>query len=194
MDGVVLRRGLPEDVDAAAAVWRVASAARRGGRPVPPEHEVRVRASLRGTDAFVVVAADSGAVVGMAVGRQGLADDGAGPPSAGLCFVSMVAVAPDRWDEGIGGRTVDALLAEARSRGYVRVHLWTHADNRRARRLYEGRGFRRSGKEKDDDLGDRIVQYELSLGSEGAKEVARQDPSPPSPPRSVSSSTLAPQV
>ena len=59
---------------------------------------------------------------------------------------------------------MDRLLAEARTRGYERAQLWTHADNARARRLYEGRGFVRSGREKpDDDAGDTIRHYERAI-------------------------------
>jgi GNAT superfamily N-acetyltransferase len=111
-------------------------------------------------DAFLVIAEDAGAVVGMALAMQGLADDGAGPPVPGLCFIGMVFVAPDRWGQGIGGRIVDSVLAEVWSRGYGRAQLWTHASNERAQRLYESRGFRRTGREQDHELGDRIVQYE----------------------------------
>ena len=74
----------------------------------------------------------------------------------------MVFVAPDRWGEGLGGRLVDALLVEVRSRGYQRAQLWTQADNARARRLYEGRGFKASGREKDG-FGERIVHYRRDL-------------------------------
>ena len=49
------------------------------------------------------------------------------------------------------------------SRGYERAQLWTHADNARAQRLYERHGFRRTGREKDDDLGEWIVHYERAL-------------------------------
>ena len=98
----------------------------------------------------------------MALGVQGLADDGAGPPVQGFCHVSMVFVAPERWGQGIGGRLVDALLAEARARGYDRAQLWTQADNPGAQRLYGGRGFLRSGREKED-LGEWIFHYERAL-------------------------------
>ncbi|HJQ29430.1 MAG TPA: GNAT family N-acetyltransferase, partial [Rubrobacter sp.] len=87
---------------------------------------------------------------------------GAGPPVRGLCHVSMVFVAPDHWGMGLGGRLLDALLAEARSRGYERAQLWTQADNVRARRLYEGRGFRPSGREKHE-VGELIVHYQRAL-------------------------------
>ncbi len=160
MAEVILRGGRPEDIDAAVAVWRVASAARRGGRPTSPQREERVRASARKPDAFLVIADDSGTIVGMALAMQGLADDAAGPPVPGLCFIAMVFVVPDRWGQGIGGRIVDAVLAEAGPRGYDRAQLWTQANNLRAQRLYEGHGFRRTGREMDDDLGERIVHYE----------------------------------
>jgi len=112
--------------------------------------------------AFLLLAEAAGEVVGMTLGLQGLADDGAGPPIPGLCHVSMVFVTPDRWGEGIGGRLVAALLAEARSRGYVRVQLWTQADNTAAQRLYESHRFRRTGREKDE-FGERILHYERTL-------------------------------
>lgn len=172
MGTLVLRRGLPRDCDPAVSVWRAASTARRGGRPPSPERDAQVDAQVREPDALLVVADDAGAVVGMAVGVQGLEDDGTGPPSAGLCFVSMVYVAPDRWGEGIGGRTVDALLAEARSCGYDRAQLWTRADNRRARRLYEGRGFRLAGREAADADGERIVLHERRLGDDDVAEAS----------------------
>ncbi len=163
MTGVLVRLGGAVDIEPSVAVWRAASSARRGGRPVSSERETRVRSSLQKPDALLIVADDEGEVVGMALGMQGLADDGTGPPVPGLCFVSMVFVAPDHWGKGLGGSILDAVFSEARSRGYTRAQLWTHADNLRAQRLYEGRGFRRSGREMRDDRGELIVQYELTL-------------------------------
>jgi ribosomal protein S18 acetylase RimI-like enzyme len=160
---VEVRPGTEADVAPAVAVWQAANTARRGGRPAPAEHERRVRGHASKPDAFLLVADDGGRVVGMALGMQGLADDGAGPPVPGLCHLAMVFVAPDRWGEGIGGRVVDRVLAEARSRGYRHAQLWTHADNARAQRLYERRGFRRSGRAKDDDFGEPIVHYHRRL-------------------------------
>jgi ribosomal protein S18 acetylase RimI-like enzyme len=122
-----------------------------------------VRGSVGKPDAFMVIAEEAGEVVGMAVGMQGLDADGAGPPIPGYCHITAVFVAPDRWGNGIGGRTVDAVLAEARARNYDYVRLWTHADNERAQRLYEHRGFRRTSREHIDDDGERIVQYGREL-------------------------------
>ena len=162
MDGVIIRRGGPDDAEQALAVWTGANAARRGDRAPLPEQEERARRQIGAPGAFLFVAEAAGGIVGMALGVQGRADDGAGPPVAGLCHVSMVFVAPDRWGEGIGGRLVDDLLAEARTRGYDRAQLWTQHDNRGARKLYEGRGFRPSGREKDE-FGERIVHYRRPL-------------------------------
>src|SRR5262245_58823394 len=124
---MVIRRGEPADVTSAVAVWRAANTARRRGRPVSPEHEARVRGYVSKPDAFLVVA-DDGEIVGMALGMQGLADDGAGPPLPGLCHVAMVFVAPDRWGEGIGGSLVDALLGAAlhtATTGFSSGRTWT---------------------------------------------------------------------
>ncbi len=163
MGAVAIRPGVAEDFAAAVAVWRAASEARRGGLAVRPEREEQVQRALHKADAILLVADDGADIVGMALGVQGLADDGAGPPVPSLCFIPLVYVAPERWGEGIGGSIVDALLAAARSRSFTESQLWTHADNARARRLYDGRGFRRSGLERDDDHGERIVDYERTL-------------------------------
>ncbi len=164
MTEVLLRRGSAADLELVIAVWWAAHPARRGDHPAPQaEHEGRVRSYARKPDAFLLVAEDDGEVVGMGLGMQGLADDGAGPPVPGLCHIAMIFVAPERWGEGIGGRVVDGVLEEARLRGYERAQLWTSADNARARHLYEGHGFRRTGREGADDFGEWIVHYERAL-------------------------------
>lgn len=158
----LVRRGGPADFDAALAVWRAAVEARRGD-PASPEHGERVRGHVENPSAFLFVAEMPGGISGMAVGMQGLADDGAGPPVEGLCHIGAVFVTPERWGEGLGGRLVDAVLGEARAGDYAQAQLWTHADNGRAHRLYEGRGFRRTGRESEDDHGETIVHYERTL-------------------------------
>jgi ribosomal protein S18 acetylase RimI-like enzyme len=162
IDDVAIRHGGPADVESAVVVWLAANTARRNGLPPRLDQEARARGQVCKPDAFLLVADAAGDVVGMALGMQGLADDGAGPPVSGLCHVSMVFVAPDHWGMGLGGGLVDALLAEAWSRGYGRAQLWTQADNARARRLYEGRGFRLSGRRKEE-YGELIVYYQRTL-------------------------------
>ena len=163
MTAVIVRAANANDIEPALAVWRAASAARRGERSVPIEREARVRESLQLPDGLLLVADEAGQVVGMGLAMQSRGDDGAGPPVPGLCFISLIYVVPERWGEGLGTRIVEAVLAEARTRGFARARLWTHADNERACRLYEGRGFQHTGREQVDSSGTLIVEYERTL-------------------------------
>ena len=163
MPDVDIRRARNVDIEPALAVWRAAGTARRGGAPASVEREAQVRRALQEPGAFLLVADEAGRVVGMGLAVQTRSDDGAGPPVPGDCFVSLIYIAPDRWGEGLGGKVVDAVLAEARAQGYGRVQLWTQADNVRAQRLYESRDFRRSGREALDPHGAVIVQYARPL-------------------------------
>ena len=124
---------------------------------------MRVRGYEDADGFFFVVAEDEGEVVGGVIGMQARADDGRGPAEAGLCHVSMVFVAPDRWGRGVGARLLEILKVEARARGYDRVQLWTDADNDRAQGLFEWAGLRRTGREKVDDAGTPTVHYAGSL-------------------------------
>jgi ribosomal protein S18 acetylase RimI-like enzyme len=160
MGDTEIRRGTASDIEPAISVWTAANGARRGGVPPLPEQEARGHVSK--PEAVLFVADAAGKVIGMVLGEQALSDDGSGPPVEGLCHVSMVFVAPDRWGEGLGGRLVDALLEKVRKTGFRRAQLWTQTDNARARRLYEGHGFLPSGREKDE-LGERIMHYRRAL-------------------------------
>lgn len=64
-------------------------------------------------------------------------------PDAG--FVQTIGVAPQRQGEGIGALLLDALLAHAATLPRKPVSLEVRADNVAAQRLYERRGFRRTG-------------------------------------------------
>jgi GNAT superfamily N-acetyltransferase len=95
---------------------------------------------------------------------QALDQDGAGPdPLPGLVHVSMVAVHPDRWGQGLGALVLDVARREARKRGFTRAQLWTHETNRRAQRLYERLGWVASGRTKIDDHGEPIRHYVREL-------------------------------
>jgi ribosomal-protein-alanine N-acetyltransferase len=70
---------------------------------------------------------------------------------AGYCdypdegFVQTIGVAPERQGEGIGSLLLDALLVHAATLPPKPVSLEVRADNEPAQRLYERRGFRRTG-------------------------------------------------
>lgn len=163
MPDVDVRRAGTADIEPAFAVWRAAGIARRGGIPVSDAREAEVRRAMQDPDALLFVADEAGQVVGMGLAVQSRSEDGAGPPVPGHCFISLIYVAPDRWGEGLGGKVVDAVLAEARAQRYTRAQLWTQAENTRAQRLYESRDFRRSGRAHTDDHGAVIVHYERAL-------------------------------
>ncbi len=153
---VVVRRGHAEDFDPAFALWWRAESARRHGPP-PAVSVERVRGYARRAGAFLLVADSAGEIVGMA-----LVTPASSRPTE-VAVVQMVFVAPERWSEGIGGKLLAASLAEARTRGFEQVKLWTHADDERVRRLYEGRGFRRTGPRVAGESGEPIVLYERPL-------------------------------
>lgn len=163
MTGIVVRNGEPDDVDAAVSIYLAADTARRNGRPTPPAHIDRARASVLTPGASFLIAEEDGVRTGMALAMQSHADDGLGPPIPGLCYVAMIFVDPISWGRGTGRMLVEAVLVAARFRGYERAELWTHADNLRAQCLYRGSGFSPTGREKFDDLGDRILLYQRDL-------------------------------
>jgi GNAT superfamily N-acetyltransferase len=153
---VVVRHGHAEDFAPAFALWWRAESARRYGPP-PSVSVKRVLGYARRTWAFLQVADLAGALVGMALITP------ASSRPAEVAFVQMVFVAPECWGEGIGGKLVAAALGEAKTRGFKRAELWAHADDERARGLYEGHGFGRTGCRKAGDSGEPIVLYERPL-------------------------------
>jgi ribosomal protein S18 acetylase RimI-like enzyme len=154
--GIVVRRGQAEDLEPAFTLWWRAESTRRHGTP-PSASVERVRGYVRRKGAFLLVADAASEVVGMA-----LVTPANSRPSE-VAVVQMVFVTPERWGEGIGGKLLAAALAEAMTRGFERVKLWTHADDERVRRLYEGHGFVRTGARVAGESGEPIVLYERSL-------------------------------
>ncbi|HEY2575756.1 MAG TPA: ribosomal protein S18-alanine N-acetyltransferase [Streptosporangiaceae bacterium] len=100
-------------------------------------------AELAGTSRgrFYLVAEDDGEVVGYA----GLLALAGGRPAGGQADVLTMAVATARWGQGIGSALLEALLAEAGSRGCVEVFLEVRVDNLRAQGLYARYGFSQIG-------------------------------------------------
>jgi ribosomal-protein-alanine N-acetyltransferase len=84
---------------------------------------------------YYLVAEDESTLVGYA----GLMDAG------GQADVLTMAVAQDRWGEGIGATLLTELLAEATRRGCREVFLEVRVDNPRAQSLYRRYGFAEVG-------------------------------------------------
>jgi GNAT superfamily N-acetyltransferase len=153
---VVVRHGHAEDFALAFALWWRAESARRYGPP-PSVSVKRVLGYARRTGAFLQVADLAGELVGMSLITP------ASSRPAEVAVVQIVFVAPERWGEGIGSKLVAAALGEAKTRGFKRAELWAHADDERARRLYERHGFARTEFRKAGDSGEPIVLYERPL-------------------------------
>jgi GNAT superfamily N-acetyltransferase len=123
---ILVRLGDATGVDAAVSVYERSNLARRHGdwpnRTARVEH---VRAHLRDPGSWFLLATDGAVLVGTASAEALRAADGAGPVIPGGCFLNLLYVVPERWGEGIGGVLLDAVLAEARRRHHLRIHLWT---------------------------------------------------------------------
>jgi GNAT superfamily N-acetyltransferase len=154
---LIIRVGSVVDHEGVRAVWQAANAVRRGEGSSGAEVN-----HLGKADAVLFVAVVAERIVGAAMMLPARAADGAGEVIAGLCHISMVCVEPGEWGRGIGARLVDRVIGEARELGFEDAQLWTQADNARAQRLYEHRGFVRSGREKAHG-GESIVHYTRSL-------------------------------
>lgn len=162
-----MRLGARDDVDAALSVYERSNLARRNG--VWPGRRARlahVRRNLEDAASWFLVAHDGHDVVGMASVLPFRTDQGAGPVVPHTSFLDLIYVAPERWGEGIGGRLLDAVIAEAPRRGSRQIHLWTHErDNERARRLYRSRGFVPTGLTAQDDAGQPTGEWLLTLAT-----------------------------
>ncbi|MBA9005225.1 GNAT family N-acetyltransferase [Thermomonospora cellulosilytica] len=161
--GIRIRPGTPADVEDAAMIVSVADSA-RGTTPLAGEQDqATTRRRLADPATFFVVADSPHAgLIGVAAGMDGRENGGRGPLIPGLCHVSMVAVLPAHWGQGIGKRLLSALIAEAHRRGFEQIQLFTHLTNTRAQALYEGLGFARTGETALSESGEQIVRYLLS--------------------------------
>jgi GNAT superfamily N-acetyltransferase len=151
--------GLPADHEAAIRVWNAANVARL----LPPsiDRVARIWKKLAESQACLVIGYfDANKdVVAMALAEPGRAD-GAGAVIPDYGHVSMVFVHPDLWGQGVGRQLLQGLHERVSERGWSRTTLWTRASNARARGLYEGPGYRKSGQEMNLVNGDLIIQLE----------------------------------
>jgi [ribosomal protein S18]-alanine N-acetyltransferase len=104
----------------------------------PGVRAVRDPGALAAGDPGAPAASDACAIVGYA-----------GLLAAGTqADVLTLAVAADRWGQGIGSALLEALLAEAARRGCTEVFLEVRMDNPRAQRLYRRYDFAEIGVRK----------------------------------------------
>jgi ribosomal protein S18 acetylase RimI-like enzyme len=81
--------------------------------------------------------------------------------------LQAIYVLPSHWDAGAGRAVHDRAVGSLRAAGFSAATLWVLADNARARRFYERRGWRADGTTKSlDILGAALeeVRYRIELG------------------------------
>lgn len=171
MESITIRPGTASDRLAMNRLWHQTMTWRRAGIGLSEPEALDAARTLDDPDVFTVVAETAGSLVGMVLGRHAKEADGRGAAIPGLCHVSMVAVAPERWGAGIGRRLMVEVLTTARSRGYTRAQLWTQHSNTRARTLYEHLGIIPTGREKRDDAGEPIMHFERALSDDVPREA-----------------------
>jgi GNAT superfamily N-acetyltransferase len=165
MTPIDVRLGTLGDVYDAASVYECSNLARRQGSwPSRAARVAQVTASLHDTaghdTSWFLIGRDGTEAVAMALVHPFRADGGRGDVIAGTWFLSLIYVVPERWGEGIGGRLLDAMLAEAKRRGCHHMYLWTHEhQNERAQRLYRSRSFAPTRRTMHDGEGQRIGEW-----------------------------------
>jgi ribosomal protein S18 acetylase RimI-like enzyme len=127
------------DIDEAAQIWAVATAARDGDKEIADLSLSRpvIEAVLaRSPDSFVLIARDVTVMAGFAAVE---------PAGERRAQVSYLGVRPGSWGRGVGElllRDVQSRLAAA---GYRIAELQVYVDNARAVALYERLGWRPLG-------------------------------------------------
>jgi DNA-binding MarR family transcriptional regulator/predicted N-acetyltransferase YhbS len=97
--------------------------------------------------------------------------------SGGSARLRLLLVEPAARGLGLGAHLVEQCLTFARTAGYRRVVLWTHANLRAARHLYRRAGFRLTVSEPRHSFGKPVVSetWQLSLTGTGrSRGVARR--------------------
>jgi ribosomal protein S18 acetylase RimI-like enzyme len=151
---VIIRPALtPEDVLAARALFEeyaasigvdlcfqgfAAEVAGLPGDYAPPAGCLLLAFETGGADDTRAAAARaSAAVAGRPVGCIALR-----PLEPGVCEMKRLFARPEARGAGIGRRLAEAVIAEARTRGYAKMRLDTLPSMERARALYAALGFR----------------------------------------------------
>lgn len=128
----------------------------------PEEWAARYSFDPERSGRHTLVAVDGDAICGhVTFGRS--RDDGL----AGSGEVWALYVDPARWGAGIGHALIDAACARLSRAGHEHAFLWVLSTNARARRFYEGTGWRADGSGRTDVIGGTPVdevRYVTALG------------------------------
>lgn len=156
----------PADIGAAADLWLVVDEA-RSGRPFGSgyirEQRAGFIAAASRPDAWLIVAKDGDDLVGL-VGGFPFAAAGDLATTGPRTHLGWLAVTPTRWGHGVADALMQAAEDGARRSGVDHIVLSTHADNGRARRFYERRGWTLTGNtERTPQDNELLIEYRLDL-------------------------------
>lgn len=148
------------DTAACVSLW-VAACASRDGIAIAGVAE-RARPKFDHPQCWIVVENSTGEIVAFVLVTKpgsGLATD---PPDAPV--VGLLAVAPDAWGRGFGGRLLAAATADLAHQGYEQAVLHVLIDHQAAVHLYESHGWRPHGESFQHSLLNRPTQaYVLNV-------------------------------
>ena len=169
MDGVRLRTGTPKDAldiarTVALAFERYREIAPDDWEPPPVEPEP-FRARLRNPEVWCGVAEVEGEMAGHValIPASSHASYPLDDPS--LAQLWQLFVRAEHWGSGIATLLHDAVLEEARGRGYSRFRLYTPAAQERARGFYEREGWQSVGEAFAEPTfgGMELIEYHRRL-------------------------------
>jgi GNAT superfamily N-acetyltransferase len=154
---VELREATSEDADACLVVQRrsaVVGYAHIFAQDLYPFPDDVVRAEWvrrHASEAHVVVASESGELIGTVSARS--------------AWVEALFVVPDSWGTGVAGRLLDRAVELIAASGATTARLDVMADNVRARRFYERRGWAPDGRTSVSPFPPypKILGYRLDL-------------------------------
>lgn len=157
MQTALIKDGSIENAGELKAIFIRADRARTNNScPVP-----QLDQDLAKKDSWVKMAVIDGKIVGFISGEPTVIDD---RPVEGFEHIKSVAVDPEYWGQGIGGQLLDNTLDSLRKRGKKGLELWTGEANERAQKLYESRGFKKTGEKKPYELnGAPIIHYSFEF-------------------------------
>ena len=169
MAGVSFRTSTPEDAGEIAHTLELAFDAYREIAPPgwspPPVEEEPIKVRLRNPAVWCQVAEADGALVGHIALTPASLHSSYPIDDPTLAHLWQMFVRREHWGSGIATTLHDAVLDEARRRGYREFRLYTPARQLRARGFYEREGWRSVGEAFAEETlgGMELVEYRRPL-------------------------------
>jgi len=165
-DVVVTRLATPSDAGAVAATISEGVETYRAWAPsdwTPPVvgegDQERFAGALARADVWFLLAESDGTVIGHVALSLSTRED-PGPPPPGTVFIWQLFVRPAWHGRGTAMVLMRAAVAEALTRGFSHMRLWTPEGAARARRFYEREGWTLTGRvHRRSDVGLPTVEY-----------------------------------